>query len=67
MDCQVTTAVLWQLAASISWSLPREFSHPSQEGDMLPAALSTEAFLQAGKITPTLLSSSLLIRGVLGY
>lgn len=45
MDCQVITSALWQLATSISWSLPGEFSHPSQEeDDMLPAALSTEAF-----------------------
>lgn len=45
MGCQVVTAVLWQLVTSISWSLPREFSHPFQEeGDMLLAALSTEAF-----------------------
>lgn len=39
-----------QLLTSIAWSLPKECSQPSQEqGAVLLAALSAEAFLQAGK------------------
>lgn len=48
-------AVSWQLVTFISWSLPKEFAPPFQEqGDMLLAALSTKASLQAGGIVPTL-------------